>query len=84
MDKTNEMFLYPFAEHIWRNPEFDKTSSHSGVRIADERVARLLTVLHELDESVGGLEELPNDELVPGLTAVRILPLLCPEGRNAR
>ena len=63
MDKTNEMFLYPFAEHIWRNPEFDKTSSHSGVRIADERVARLLGALHELDESLAGLEELPKGKL---------------------
>jgi hypothetical protein len=63
MDKINELFLYPFAQYIWRNPEFGKTSPHSGVHIADERVARLLTVLHELDESVAGLEELPNDEL---------------------
>ena len=61
--KKNELFLYPFAQYIWRNPEFGKTSSHSGVHIADERVARLLTVLHELDESVAGLEELPEGEL---------------------
>jgi len=63
MHKINELFLYPFAEHTGPNPEFGKTSSHSGVHIADERVVRLLTVLHELDESVAGLEELPNDEL---------------------
>jgi len=60
--KINEQF-YPFAEHIWRNPEFDKTSPHSAVRIADERVARLLAALHELDESLAGLEELPKGEL---------------------
>jgi hypothetical protein len=63
MDKINELFLHPFAQYIWRNPEFGKTTSNLGVHIADERVARLLTVLHELDESVAGLEELPNDEL---------------------
>ena len=63
MDKINELFLCPFAQYTWRNPELGRTSSHSGVHIADERVARLLTMLHELDESVAGLEELPNDEL---------------------
>ena len=63
MDKTNEMFLYPFAQYIWRNPEFDKTCSRSGVHIADERVSRLLTALRELDESLAGLEELPEGEL---------------------
>jgi hypothetical protein len=31
--------------------------------IADKRVAQLLLVLHELDESVAGLEDLPRAEL---------------------
>jgi hypothetical protein len=63
MDKINELFLYPSAEHRWPNPEFDKTCSHAEVHIADERVARLLRVLRELDESVAELEELPEPEL---------------------
>jgi hypothetical protein len=63
MGKINELFLYPFAQYIWRNPEFDKTYSRSGVHIADERVARLLTALRELDDSLAGLEELPEGEL---------------------
>jgi hypothetical protein len=64
MDKINELFLDPATEYVWLNPEFNKTSSDSKVHIADKRVARLLLVLHELDESVGGLEELPKTELV--------------------
>jgi hypothetical protein len=85
MDKINELFLYPFAQYIWRNPEFGKTSSHSGVHIADERVARLLTVLHELDESVARLEELPNDELSELVTsAILACGFVGPiEARNA-
>ena len=63
MDNTNKLFLYPPAEHGWANPEFSKPCSDLKVRIADKRVARLLLVLHELDESVAGLEALPKAEL---------------------
>ena len=63
MDKTNKRFLNPSTEYVWPTPEFNKTFSDVRVRIADERVARLLLVLHELDESVAGLEELPKAEL---------------------
>ena len=63
MDNTNKLFLYPSTEHGWANPEFNKRCSDLKVRIADKRVARLLLVLHELDESVAGLEALPKAEL---------------------
>ena len=33
------------------------------VHIPDKRVAQLLVVLHELDQSVAGLEDLPQAEL---------------------
>jgi hypothetical protein len=42
------------------NPAYANDRS---VYIADKRVAQLLLVLHELDESVAGLEDLPKAEL---------------------
>jgi hypothetical protein len=63
MDKMNKLFLDPSTERMWPTPAFNKTCSDAKVRIADQRVARLLLVLHELDESVAGLEELPKAEL---------------------
>jgi hypothetical protein len=63
MDKANKLLLYPSTEHMWPTPEFNQTCSDAKVHIADERVARLLLVLHELDESVAGLGELPKTEL---------------------
>ncbi|MGD0793934.1 MAG: hypothetical protein ABR920_19380 [Terriglobales bacterium] len=63
MDKINKLFLDFSTEPMWPTPEFNQTCSDSKVRIADQRVARLLLVLQELDESVAGLEELPKTEL---------------------
>jgi hypothetical protein len=63
MDKANALFLYPSTEHMWPTPEFNQACSDAKVRNPDERLARLLLVLHELDESVAGLEELPKTEL---------------------
>lgn len=60
MNKTGEPFL-DFASGPMRpNTELNKNSR---VRIEDKRVAQLLIVLHELDESLGALEYLPKAEL---------------------
>jgi hypothetical protein len=48
---------------MWPTPEVNKSFADLKVRITDERVARLLLLLYELDESVAGLEELPKTEL---------------------
>jgi len=63
MDKVNRLFLDPSTERMWPTPEVNKSFADLKVRITDERVARLLLLLYELDESVAGLEELPNTEL---------------------
>jgi hypothetical protein len=64
MVKMNEPFLDSHAEHIWSNRELDRNCSDSEVYIPDcHRVAQLLRVLRELDESVPGLEALPEAEL---------------------
>jgi len=63
MDKINKPFLDPSTKRMWPTPEVSQVFADSKVRITDERVARLLLMLHELDESVAGLEELPKSEL---------------------
>ena len=63
MDKINKPFLDPSTERMWPTPEVNKAFADLEVRITDERVARLLLLLYELDESMAGLEELPKTEL---------------------
>jgi hypothetical protein len=63
MDKINKPFLDPSTERMWPTHEVNKAFADLKVRITDERVARLLLLLYELDESVAGLEELPKTEL---------------------
>jgi hypothetical protein len=48
------------TEHTWPNLDY---SANPKIHIADKRVAQLLLILHELDESVAGLEDLPKAEL---------------------
>jgi hypothetical protein len=62
MDKIEKLSLHPSTQYPW-SPGFDKPSSDTKVHIADKRMARLLLVLHELDKSVAGLEDLPQTEL---------------------
>jgi hypothetical protein len=63
MDKINKLFLDLSTERMWPNSDFNKIYPNSMVHIEDKRVARLLLVLHELDQSVAGLEGLPKTEL---------------------
>ena len=56
-------FLDTSTEHRWPTLEVNQAFADSTVRITDERVARLLLMLYELDESVAELEELPKAEL---------------------
>jgi hypothetical protein len=60
MEKMNKPFPDRSAEYTWPNLE---DSQNRKIHIADKRVAQLLLVLHELDESVAGLEDLPKAEL---------------------
>ena len=62
-DKMDNRYLDMSASKARPTPEFDNRLPNSNVQIADKRVARLLLVLHELDESVAGLEELPKSDL---------------------
>jgi hypothetical protein len=61
MDKVNSLFPQFPVEQTGPNHAFSKT--HSNFQIDDQRVARLLVLLKQLDESAGGLEALPEPEL---------------------
>ncbi len=63
MDKVNTLFLHSSVEHMCPNRVFGKTCSDSDLDIHDKRVARLLVLLRQLDESAEGLEALPEPEL---------------------
>ena len=60
MDKINKLFPDCFTEPKLSNPEFHRNPK---LQISDKRVAQLLLVLHELDESVAGFAELPKTDL---------------------
>jgi len=72
MDKLNKLFLDP-SEHVWPTSEINPACANSKVRITDERVARLLLLLCELDESVAELEELPPKPELSELISSAIL-----------
>lgn len=80
MDKIKR--LDPFTT-VLPAPEFNQTRSDSRVYIADKRMARLLVLLHQLDQSVSGLEELPQTELCE-LVSSAILACGFVDGTEAR
>jgi hypothetical protein len=56
---------YYDAPGIWPRPHLGQrsTATDTAVGITDSRVARLLLVLSEINESVAGLDSLPETEL---------------------
>jgi len=63
MDKVDALFLHSSVEHMGLNRVSGKTCSDSDMQIHDKRVAQLVVLLQQLDESAEGLEELPAPEL---------------------
>ncbi|MGA8617376.1 MAG: hypothetical protein WB660_02500 [Candidatus Sulfotelmatobacter sp.] len=53
MDKVSTPFLDSSVEHMCPNRAFDETFSDSDLHIHDKRVARLLVLLQQLNESAG-------------------------------
>jgi hypothetical protein len=82
MDKQKRL-LDPLTEHILPATECNMTWSDSKIHVADERMARLLLMLHEIDQAVAGLEELPQAELIE-LVSSAILACGFAEGVEAR
>lgn len=61
MDTTNNRFFMGNINDDLRTTVNNR--SGSDVCVADQRVARLLLILEDLDRSVAGLEEVPQKEL---------------------
>jgi len=63
MDKVNVLFLHSSVEHMCPNRVFGKACFDSDLQIQDKRVAQLLVLLQQVNESAEGLEALPEPEL---------------------
>ena len=62
MDKANHPFLAAVDDSLRANSNrLSPTETHAC--IADQRVARLLVILKDIDQFIGGLEEVPQKEL---------------------
>jgi hypothetical protein len=71
--KGNGPSMQSSKEHILSSDRFGKLLSNSSLGIQDKRVTRLLSLLHQLDKSAGGLGALPAPELDEVLSsAVRL------------
>jgi hypothetical protein len=81
MDKLKRL-PDPVTGHIPPASEYT-THFDSKVHIADTKVARLLLVLHEIDQAVAGLEGLPQTELTE-LVSSAILACGFVDGTEAR
>jgi hypothetical protein len=72
-DKGNGPSMYSSQEHMSSGNRFGKMFSNSYLDFQDKRVTRLLSLLHQLEESAGGLGALPAPELDEVLSsAVRL------------
>lgn len=60
MDRRNKPVRYFPAELVWVSDIGDRNSR---IHTTDKRVARLLLVLHQVDEILGDLQEIPKAEL---------------------
>jgi hypothetical protein len=79
MDKGNRLFLHCSVEHMSPNNVLAKIFSNSDSDIQDKRVAQLMVLLQQLDESAGGLGAFPEPELREVVSsAVRLCGFLNP------
>jgi len=81
--EKRERSLDPFTTPPLPARECHETRPDSKVQIADARMVRLLLVLHEIDEAVSGLEELPQTDLIQ-LVSSAILACGFVDGTDAR
>lgn len=89
MDKADALFLYSSVEHMGPNRPLDKPFFGSDLQskdnYKDKRVARLLVLLQQLNQSAEELETLPEPELTEIVqSAIRLCGFVDPiETRNA-
>jgi hypothetical protein len=79
--------LKRFSDALNHNilPPLDCRTSHcdSKLHVGDKRMASLLLVLHEIDQAVAGLEEIPQSSLIE-LVSGAILACGFADGTEAR
>ncbi len=63
MDTMDELFLSSLEQSTLPTPEFNADSPEGEIRITDRRVAQLLIVLHEIDASIKGLQNVSEPQL---------------------
>ncbi len=63
MRKPNTMFRPSFVNDIYPDYAYGKTFSNSDPHLDDRRLPHLLVLLHQLDQSMRGLDGLPELEL---------------------
>lgn len=79
MDKAEKLFLDSSVVYMRPNSAFGKTYSDVDVPVQDKKVAQLLLLLQQLDESAAGLGALPKRELGEILTsAIRVCGFVDP------
>ena len=79
MDNTNKLFLDSAFLHKYPGSGFGITFSDSDGRRPDKRIAQLLVLLKQLDESAAGLGTLPKRELSEILfSAIRVCGFVDP------
>jgi hypothetical protein len=86
MDKADALFrYYSSPEDMGPNRALDEPFFDSDLQSEDKRVARLLVLLQQLNESAEGLETLPEPELSEIVhSAIRLCGFVDPiETRNA-
>jgi hypothetical protein len=79
MNNANKLFLGSSVIDMRPNSAFGETYSDVDVHIQDKKVAQLLLLLQQLDESAAGLGALPKHELNEILTsAIRVCGFVDP------
>ena len=63
MDTMDELFLSSLEDSTLPTREFSADPLEREIRITDRRVAQLLIVLHEIDVSLKGLENVSEPQL---------------------
>jgi len=63
MDKTNKLFLFSAAPPTRPNGALSEMDSRPNLHVKDRRIARLLILLRQINESTGGLAAFPNPQV---------------------
>jgi hypothetical protein len=63
MDKASKLFLFSSPAQTSPNGAPSETDSRPNLHVKDRRIARLLILLRQINESTGGLAAFPNPQV---------------------